>query len=81
MKNKLTDLNNHLFAQLEILSDEELTDEELETEIKRAKAITSIASNIISNAAIGLEVTKLVVEYGHREVVLPEAMRIENAKK
>ena len=29
MKNKITDLNNHLFSQLEKLLDEDLTDEEL----------------------------------------------------
>ena len=34
MKNTLTDLNNHLFAQLEKLGDDDLTGEELNTEIK-----------------------------------------------
>ena len=39
MNNKLSDLNNHLFAELERLSDEELNEDELKSEIGRAKAI------------------------------------------
>ena len=35
MKNKLSDLNDHLFSQLERLSDEALTPEEIEREAKR----------------------------------------------
>lgn len=46
MKNKLTDLNNHLFEQLERLNDEELSDQELEREIKRSKALSDIAGKI-----------------------------------
>ena len=38
MKNTLQDLNNHLFAQLERLTNEDLTDEQLEHEIKRSKS-------------------------------------------
>lgn len=55
MKNKLTDLNNHLFAQLERLSDENLKGEELEQEINRAKAITSVSSQIIQNGVLALK--------------------------
>lgn len=42
MRNKLTDLNNHLFEQLERLNDDELSEEELEKEIKRSKAMEGI---------------------------------------
>jgi len=35
MKNKMTDLNNHLFSQLEKLLDPDLSDDELKKEIAR----------------------------------------------
>ena len=50
MKNKMTDLNNHLFFQLEKLLDPDLSDDELKKEIARAGAVSSIAANIIQNA-------------------------------
>lgn len=42
MKNKLSDLNNHLFAQLERLSDENLTAEQIEQEAKRGEALSRL---------------------------------------
>jgi hypothetical protein len=55
VKNSLSDLNNHLFAQMERLSDESLKGDELQEEISRAKAVTGISTQIISNARLVLD--------------------------
>lgn len=56
MKNKLSDLNNHLFAQLERLGDEDLKGEELQGEIDRGKSMASVAKEIVSNAKLAFDV-------------------------
>lgn len=38
-KNTLTDLNNHLFAEMERLDDDSLTGEELKQELSRAMTV------------------------------------------
>lgn len=68
MKNKLSDLNNHLFAQLERLSDENLSREQIETEVKRGAAIVGVAETILENAALQLQAAKLIAEYGEISV-------------
>lgn len=55
MQNKLSDLNNHLFAQLERLGDEELSGERLAEEIERSKAVTYVAMQIISSGSLALK--------------------------
>lgn len=55
MKNKLTDLNNHLFAQMERLSNEELKGDDLKEELQRSKAVTSVSREIVANARLALD--------------------------
>jgi len=57
MKNKLIDLRNHLFAQLERLSDDELMNEEGKRalELERANAISLIAKEINSSAILEIK--------------------------
>lgn len=64
MKNKLSDLNNHLFAQLERLSDEDVKGDELDEEIKRAEAVCSVATQIIDNGSLALRAEKMKRECG-----------------
>lgn len=54
-KNKLTDLNDHLFEQLERLNDNDLKGDKLVAEIDRSKAMAGIASQIIGNAKLVLD--------------------------
>jgi hypothetical protein len=66
MKNRLIDLNNHLFAQLERLSDEELSAEKIEQEVKRTDAIVAVSEQIVRNADLSLKAAKLVADHGDR---------------
>ena len=63
MKNRLTDLNEHLFAQLERLGSEELEDEAIEREVNRSKAIVDIADTMIAGGKLALEGAKLHAQY------------------
>ncbi|MEK4704934.1 hypothetical protein ACQCU3_03740 [Bacillus altitudinis] len=74
MRNTLGDLNNHLFAQLERLSDEELKGEELQEEIERSKAVTDVANRIISNGALVLQAQKFHTEYKSKDLEKPKML-------
>ena len=64
MKNKLADLNNILFEQLERLNDEDLQGEKLTQEIERSKAIANVTDKVIANGALALKAEELKMEYG-----------------
>ncbi len=66
MKNRLTDLNDMLFAQLERLSDETLKPEQIATEIERSGALVGVADRIVANAKLQLDAVKLVAEHGDK---------------
>ena len=65
-KNKLTDLNDHLFAQLERLSDEDLDEKAIAKEVQRASAMVSVADKITSNADLQLKAARLFAEHGEK---------------
>ena len=72
-KNKLSDLNDHLFAALERLNDEDLTTEQIEAEAKRADAIIGVSDKIIGTARITLDAMKLVASGNLDTEEIPES--------
>lgn len=69
MKNTLTDLNNYLFEQIERLNDDELSEDQLEKEIRRSEAVQKVARTIIENGHLALSAKKHMDEYGQGQTV------------
>jgi len=65
MKNSLLDLNDHLFAQLERLGDENMAPDQIEAEIKRAVAISGVADRVVHNASLVLKAHQVAHDVGH----------------
>lgn len=80
MKNNLSDLNNHLFEQLELLSSGELSNEELEKEIKKTKAMTSISSQILKVASIQISAIKTAESCGLFNNELPSLISTKDSE-
>ncbi|MEZ7226036.1 hypothetical protein NO989_04545 [Alteromonas sp. DY56-G5] len=78
MKNKLSDLNNHLFAQLERLGDEDIKGDELKDEIERGKSMASVAKEIVSNAKLALDVAVKYDEMSQNAKQHVDGMLLEN---
>lgn len=52
MKNTLLELNNILFEQIERLNDDELTDKQLELQLKKTDSIVKVSEKIIANGEL-----------------------------
>lgn len=70
-RNKMIDLNNHLFEQLEKLNDGDLEGYQLEEEIERTKAIVQISNSIIQVGQLTLEGQKFMHDSGRSSAKLP----------
>ena len=76
--NSLSDLNQHLFAQLERMSGE-MSADQVDQEAKRADALVSVADQITKNADLQLKAAKLFAEHG--QPVLPMLPQIGGPKE
>lgn len=79
-QNKLTDLNNHLFEEMERLMDDDLSEEDMKKEIKRANAITSVSNQIISNMRLQTEIVQMACDMGDVNTAEGAIKLIENEK-
>lgn len=79
MKNTLGDLNNHLFAQLEKLGDDDLNGEALEAEIKRSEAMAKVSEQIIRTGELQFRAMQHMDEYGYeRQKAVPEMLEVRS---
>lgn len=59
MKNKLDDLRNHLFKQLDRLSVDGLSTEQMDSEVNRTYMIVEVAKTIVDTARIEIDFYKV----------------------
>lgn len=76
MRNTLNDLNNYLFAQIERLDEEDISEEKLHTEILRAKAIVGVATAIINNADVAIQAIKMKESGITENMKLPKMLEV-----
>jgi hypothetical protein len=66
MKNKLGDLNDHLFTQMERMAEEGITPENLAAEVKRAQAMVAVADQIVRTGDLQLRAAKMFADHGDK---------------
>lgn len=64
MKNKVSDVRDHLVAMLERLGDDNLSAEEMNQVIERAKTTTMVATTYIGAVKVELDAIRLMDETG-----------------
>ncbi len=80
MKNTLTDLNNYLFEQMERLNDDDLTDEQLDRQLKKADTMVKVAEKIIQNGELAFKTMKHLDDYGYntKDRIVPSMLEVKN---
>lgn len=66
-KNRLQNLNDHLFAQIERLCDEDLTPDEVERESRRSIALATMAELTVRTATTQLQAIRMICDYDGRD--------------
>lgn len=72
--NTLMDLNTKLFEQMDKLSKEDISSEELEKEITRSESMIKLAGVIISNGELALKAAKFKDDMLNADNKLPKML-------
>lgn len=77
--NNIVDLNQALFKRIEALENDDLSDDELDREIKKSDAVVKISACILNQAKIALDAQKQFDEYATGRTVEIPLLGISNA--
>jgi len=77
MNNQLSDLNDHLFAQLERLSVVGISDKVLKSELERTTGVISVSAQIIQNAKTTIDAANTFYRSG---MIIPQLKQVERKK-
>lgn len=75
MQNKLIDLNNLLFEQIERINDDELDDDDLKIQLNKAKHINDVAKTIVDINRLAFDALKHGDSTGR---LVPKALSMED---
>lgn len=76
MKNKVSDVRDHLVAMLERLGDDDLSTEQMGQVIERAKASTIVATTYIGAVKVELDAIRLAHETGNLTAAVAEPQQL-----
>lgn len=76
MKNKVSDVRDHLVAMLERLGDDDLSAEQMGQVIERAKASTIVATTYIGAVKVELDAIRLAHETGNLIAAVAEPQQL-----
>ena len=74
VRNRLSDLSDHLFEQMERLNDSMLKGEELKEEVSRSMAMRDVSMQIIEIGKLTLEAKKLAVDIRGTDEKMPRLL-------
>ena len=72
--------NDHLFEQLQRLSDKSLNGDKLKEEIERSKAVVEVTKTILVGQSLALDAVKVVTTGLVRIGDVPEQLRLDSTK-
>jgi len=74
----IKNLNESLMKRIEALENDELTQEEMELEIKKSMAITKVADTLVNCARMALDAQKMFNDWGTGQTVSIPLLDIDN---